>query len=107
MDHDEFFEKTDKLGILVMPGWTCCDAWERWKLWKGDQRKIAAASLTDQIRTAEESSERFCMAEWQRWASACGCRKNVFGNRKGFGMAESDYFFGFGGEDDAFPENLA
>ena len=49
LDHDEFFDKTDKLGILVMPGWTCCDAWERWKLWKGDQRRIAAASLTDQI----------------------------------------------------------
>jgi len=49
IDRDEFFDKTDKLGILVMPGWTCCDAWERWKNWKGDQRKIAAASLTDQI----------------------------------------------------------
>ncbi len=49
LDHDEFFEKTDKLGILVMPGWTCCDAWERWKRWQADQRKIAAASLTDQI----------------------------------------------------------
>jgi exo-1,4-beta-D-glucosaminidase len=49
LDHDEFFDKTDKLGILVMPGWTCCDAWERWKLWRGDQQKIAAASLTDQI----------------------------------------------------------
>src|SRR5712692_8680758 len=24
IDRDEFFEKTDKLGILVMPGWTCC-----------------------------------------------------------------------------------
>lgn len=49
LDHDEFFEKTDKLGILVMPGWTCCDAWERWDDWKGDQKQIAAASLTDQI----------------------------------------------------------
>jgi exo-1,4-beta-D-glucosaminidase len=49
LDHDEFFDKTDKLGILVMPGWTCCDAWERWKLWKGDQRKVACASLIDQI----------------------------------------------------------
>src|SRR6267143_7074263 len=34
IDRDEFFEKTDKLGILVMPGWTCCDAWERWKRWR-------------------------------------------------------------------------
>lgn len=49
LDRDEFFEKTDKLGILVMPGWTCCDAWERWKYWNGDQNKVAAASLRDQI----------------------------------------------------------
>ena len=49
LDRDEFFEKTDKLGILVMPGWTCCDAWERWKNWNGDQNRVAAASLRDQI----------------------------------------------------------
>ncbi len=49
LDRDEFFEKTDRLGILVMPGWTCCDAWERWKIWEEDQNRIAAASLRDQI----------------------------------------------------------
>ena len=49
LDRDEFFEKTDRLGILVMPGWTCCDAWERWKIWQDDQNRIAAASLRDQI----------------------------------------------------------
>src|SRR5256884_214624 len=49
LDRDEFFEKTDTLGILVMPGWTCCDAWERWKYWTGDQSHVAAASLRDQI----------------------------------------------------------
>jgi exo-1,4-beta-D-glucosaminidase len=49
LDRDEFFEKTDKLGILVMPGWTCCDAWERWRNWNGDQNRVAAASLRDQI----------------------------------------------------------
>jgi exo-1,4-beta-D-glucosaminidase len=49
LDRDEFFEKTDQLGILVMPGWTCCDAWERWKNWTGDQNRVAAASLRDQI----------------------------------------------------------
>jgi len=49
LDRDEFFDKTDKLGILVMPGWTCCDAWERWKQWEGDQNRVAAASLRDQI----------------------------------------------------------
>jgi exo-1,4-beta-D-glucosaminidase len=49
LDRDEFFEKTDRLGILVMAGWTCCDAWERWGDWKGNQSKIAAESLRDQI----------------------------------------------------------
>ena len=49
LDRDEFFEKTDRLGILVMPGWTCCDAWEKWKSWNGDQNRVAAASLRDQI----------------------------------------------------------
>jgi len=49
LDRDEFFEKTDQLGILVMPGWTCCDAWERWKNWNDDQNKVATASLRDQI----------------------------------------------------------
>ena len=49
LNRDEFFEKTDRLGILVMAGWSCCDAWERWDDWKGDQKRVAAASLTSQI----------------------------------------------------------
>src|SRR5271169_5755121 len=48
-DRDEFFDKTDRLGLLVMPGWICCDAWERWKHWTPETKSIAAASLTDQI----------------------------------------------------------
>ena len=50
IDREELFEKADKLGILVMPGWTCCDAWELWKNWKPEQREIAGESLKDQIR---------------------------------------------------------
>ncbi len=49
MDRDEFFEKTDRLGILVMPGWTCCDMWEHWDDWTAETKKIAASSLVDQI----------------------------------------------------------
>jgi len=48
-DRDEFFNKADKLGLLVMPGWICCDAWEHWKSWTPETKKIAAASLIDQI----------------------------------------------------------
>jgi exo-1,4-beta-D-glucosaminidase len=48
-DRDEFFDKTDRLGLLVMPGWICCDAWERWEHWTPETKSIAAASLVDQI----------------------------------------------------------
>ena len=48
-DRDEFFDKTDRLGLLVMPGWCCCDAWERWKHWTPETKTIAADSLTDQL----------------------------------------------------------
>lgn len=47
--NDEFFEKTDRLGILVMPGWACCDMWERRKDWTPETREIAGASLETQI----------------------------------------------------------
>jgi exo-1,4-beta-D-glucosaminidase len=29
IDHEELFTKADRLGILVMPGWTCCAAREQ------------------------------------------------------------------------------
>ena len=50
IDREELFDKADRLGILIMPGWTCCDAWERWKGWKAEQHKIAGDSLRSQIR---------------------------------------------------------
>jgi exo-1,4-beta-D-glucosaminidase len=49
VDREEFFDQTDRLGLLVMPGWICCDMWEHWGDWTADTKKIAAASLTDQI----------------------------------------------------------
>jgi exo-1,4-beta-D-glucosaminidase len=50
IDRDELFNKTDEMGILVMPGWTCCDMWEQWKDWTAETHKIAAASMADQAR---------------------------------------------------------
>lgn len=47
-DRDEFFDKADKLGLLVMTGWICCDAWEHWNKWTPETKKIAAASMVDQ-----------------------------------------------------------
>ena len=50
LDREELYEKADRLGILVMPGWTCCDAWEKWSNWKDEQHKIAGESLKSQMR---------------------------------------------------------
>jgi exo-1,4-beta-D-glucosaminidase len=46
---DQFFRLADRYGILVMAGWCCCDHWEKWDKWHGDERKVAIASLHDQI----------------------------------------------------------
>src|SRR6185503_7924317 len=49
-ENDRFFQRADSLGVLVMTGWVCCDAWEEWPKWGAEQRTVAAASLRDQIR---------------------------------------------------------
>ncbi len=49
MERNEFFDMADRMGILIMPGWTCCDAWEKWDQWTPEQTTIAGASLSDQI----------------------------------------------------------
>jgi exo-1,4-beta-D-glucosaminidase len=59
IDRDELFNKTDEMGILVMPGWTCCDFWEQWKDWTDETRKIAAASMTDQARRLRNHASVF------------------------------------------------
>jgi exo-1,4-beta-D-glucosaminidase len=59
IDRDELFDTADKLGILVMPGWTCCDAWEKWKKWSPETFAIAKASMTDQARRLRNHASVF------------------------------------------------
>ncbi len=59
IDRDEFFNKTDEMGILVMPGWTCCDAWEVWDKWTDETRKVAAASMADQAKRLRNHASVF------------------------------------------------
>ncbi len=49
LEDEHFFDLTDREGILVMPGWCCCDHWEKWKNWQDEDLPIATASLRDQI----------------------------------------------------------
>jgi len=49
LEDEPFFDITDREGILVMPGWCCCDHWEKWKDWDAEDLPVAKASLRDQI----------------------------------------------------------
>jgi len=49
LETDEFFDLTDKMGILVLAGWCCCDHWEHWDSWQPSDHTVAAESLRAQI----------------------------------------------------------
>ena len=50
MEDEHFLELTDRMGILVLAGWCCCDHWEKWKDWDKEDETVAADSLRDQLR---------------------------------------------------------
>ena len=49
LETEEFFDRADREGILIMAGWCCCDYWERWSKWKPQDFDIAKASLEAQL----------------------------------------------------------
>ena len=53
LEDEHFFDLADQMGILVMPGWCCCDQWENWPAWDKETETIAGGSLRDQIRRLE------------------------------------------------------
>ena len=49
LEDEPFFDIADREGILVMPGWCCCDHWEKWDKWDAEDLPVAVASLRDQV----------------------------------------------------------
>jgi exo-1,4-beta-D-glucosaminidase len=49
LETDEFYDLADRYGIMVMPGWCCCDQWEMWDKWDEEDHRVGPASLRDQI----------------------------------------------------------
>ena len=47
---DEFYDYCDKLGILIITGWCCCDSWQRWDEWTIEEERIGNKSMISQIR---------------------------------------------------------
>jgi exo-1,4-beta-D-glucosaminidase len=49
LETEDFFQLTDRQGILVLLGWCCCDHWEKWNEWTPEDLNIAKASLRSQL----------------------------------------------------------
>jgi exo-1,4-beta-D-glucosaminidase len=49
LEDESFMERADRDGILVMAGWCCCDAWEKWGKWNEENKRVSVGSLRDQL----------------------------------------------------------
>src|SRR5581483_4066805 len=55
LEHERFYDLADRLGLMTLPGWECCDKWEAWaqtggEPWDDADRKIAEASMASEAR---------------------------------------------------------
>ena len=49
LEDESFMDRADRDGILVMAGWCCCDAWEKWGKWNEENKQVSVDSLRDQL----------------------------------------------------------
>jgi exo-1,4-beta-D-glucosaminidase len=49
LEDEAFLERADRDGILIMAGWCCCDAWEKWGKWSEETKQVSVNSLRDQL----------------------------------------------------------
>jgi exo-1,4-beta-D-glucosaminidase len=47
---DHIYDKADEMGILMIPGWCCCDAWQNWGKWGTEQHTVAQESTRSQVK---------------------------------------------------------
>jgi exo-1,4-beta-D-glucosaminidase len=59
LEDDHFYDLCDRLGIIVLPGWCCCDQWEQWNEWDAENYETAAASMRDQARRLQRHPSVF------------------------------------------------
>lgn len=50
LQDDDLFDQCAELGILVLPGICCCDAWQSWDVWTANTHQVATASLRAQVK---------------------------------------------------------
>ena len=55
LEDQHFYDLADRDGIMILPGWECCDKWEAWaktggEPWDDADMKIAEASMASEAR---------------------------------------------------------
>jgi exo-1,4-beta-D-glucosaminidase len=50
LGNEELYDLADRAGIMIMPGFVCCSAWENDSGWTAEQAQVANASLNSQMR---------------------------------------------------------
>ena len=55
LEDERFYDLADRLGLMILPGWECCDEWEAaartgGKPWDAADEKVAAASMASEAR---------------------------------------------------------
>lgn len=55
LEDDRFYDMADRAGIMVLPGWECCDKWESaagtgGEPWDAADEKVAGASMASEAR---------------------------------------------------------
>jgi len=48
---EAWFQEADRIGMFVMPGLECCDAWQHWDAWTDDTLAIAQDSVATLARS--------------------------------------------------------
>jgi len=55
LENQRFYDLADSSGIMILPGWECCDKWEAWSQtggepWDDADRHVAEASMASEAR---------------------------------------------------------
>ncbi|MFD1045298.1 glycoside hydrolase family 2 TIM barrel-domain containing protein, partial [Kibdelosporangium lantanae] len=49
-ENDEFYDIADRLGIMILPGWECCSAWENYGSFNAEKNKVAGDSMESEAK---------------------------------------------------------
>ena len=59
LGNEEIYDLADAAGMMVMPGFVCCSAWQKDSTWTAEQTQVAQDSLNTQMRAMRAHASPF------------------------------------------------